>query len=240
MYPLPSPAPISSHPLLRGKKGTDGSKKEDVVAGVERVLGPVAVVNVPIGDEDPAEAPFPDEMFGGHGDVVEQAKSLGRPPLGVMAGRSDESEGVPSRPGEDKIGGFDGSAGGQEGGLVGQRRGRGISVERRVGPLPRPGEKIDVLGSVDAGELGGRGRAGRDPGRGKSSSVLRRASIASSRSGHSMCPGPMKWPLKRDREERRWSWAHGDGKSFSMILGSGRGVRRDTTIRLPIETIRAG
>ena len=59
---------------------------EDVPGGGEDLLGPVAVVDVPVEDQDALGAARGDRVRRGDGDVVEQAEAHRARALGVMAG----------------------------------------------------------------------------------------------------------------------------------------------------------
>ena len=144
-----------------------GRKEENIVPGVEGVLGAVAVMDVPVDDQDPTEPAGADEVLGRDGDVVEQAESHGPVALGVMAGRPDQGEGVADLAVQDIVGGFDRSSGGEPGGLIGEGGHGRVGVELDVRPAVRPGQEIDVSRSVDRGELFVRRRPGLDPRQGK-------------------------------------------------------------------------
>ncbi len=58
---------------------------EDIGAILEGVLGAVAVVSVEIDDGDAGEFMLSDEVFGGDGDVVEEAEAHGMVAFGVVA-----------------------------------------------------------------------------------------------------------------------------------------------------------
>ena len=68
-----------------------GGEEEDGVVVVEGVLGAVAVVDVPIDDEDFADAIFFLGVAGGDGDVVEDAESAAAGLGGVVAGGADRA-----------------------------------------------------------------------------------------------------------------------------------------------------
>jgi hypothetical protein len=148
-------------------------EEKHVVSGIEGVLRPVAVVDIPVGDQDAPEAAGAEEMLGGDGGVVKQAKTLRLPAFGVMAGRPDEGEGVPAFPGEDEVRSFDRSAGGKPRRVIRQGRCRRVFVED------------DVSSSREAGRASIRASGASNP-------SSRTAAIASRRSGHSTCPGLMK------------------------------------------------
>ncbi len=67
---------------------------EDAGVRFESVLSAVAVVDVPVDDEDSLQAVDLLKAAGGDGYIVKQAKAHGRVSLGVMAGRTHKAKGV--------------------------------------------------------------------------------------------------------------------------------------------------
>ena len=81
-----------------------GAQVEDVVAALEQVLSPVAVVDIEVEDRDPLETVGPQQALGGEGDVVEEAEAHRGGPLRMMAGRADGREGRPGGRRSDPVG----------------------------------------------------------------------------------------------------------------------------------------
>ncbi len=105
-----------------------GRKVHDVAALVEGVLRAVAVVEVIIDDEDPAQAMPAEEVLGADRGIVEEAEAHGPRGLGVMAGRPDEGDRAPDGPVHDPVERFEEAA----------RR------KKRGRPRPRSGDRIGV------------------------------------------------------------------------------------------------
>ena len=129
-----------------------GRKVEDVAALVEGLLRPVAVVKVPVDDEDPAQAVPADEVLGADRGVVEEAEAHGPRGLGVMAGGPDEREGVRNGPVHDAVERSEKAARGEERGFPSLRAGHRIAVHRN-GLAGRGADEVDVAALVDEGEL---------------------------------------------------------------------------------------
>ena len=70
------------------------TEKENTGIGVENILRPVAVVNVPVGNDNAFHSVFLLRIAGGHRDVIEQTKPHAAIGRGVMAGRANHAEGV--------------------------------------------------------------------------------------------------------------------------------------------------
>ena len=70
------------------------TEKEDRGIIIERVLRPVAMVDIPIHDQHTAEPMAALEVSGGNRDIIEQAEPHRMVPLGVMARRTDRAEGI--------------------------------------------------------------------------------------------------------------------------------------------------
>ncbi len=133
---------------------------EDVSAVFEAVLGAVAVVDVPVDDEDAFDA----ELFGGvgcgNGDVVEDAKSHGVIVFGVVAGWADQAEGaaglVVAGGIAEGVDGLDACAGSKVGGFHAAGGEGGVAVE--VGRFSAQAvDQVDVAGIVDAFDVGAAG-----------------------------------------------------------------------------------
>ncbi len=122
---------------------------------VEAPLRPVAVMHVPIDDQQPLEAVACAQVARADGDVVEQAKAHGPIRLGVVAGRPNEREAVVDVARHDRVEDREVAAGGEARGLVRPRRRRGVGVEGEE-PLPRRRhDPLDVLAAVIQRQLAG-------------------------------------------------------------------------------------
>ncbi|MCI0363184.1 MAG: hypothetical protein L0219_04835 [Phycisphaerales bacterium] len=71
-----------------------GTEEENISAVIEGVLGAVAVMDIPVDDEDALKVVVSDGMRGGDGDVVEETKAHGLSGFGVVAWGADEGEGA--------------------------------------------------------------------------------------------------------------------------------------------------
>jgi hypothetical protein len=109
-----------------------GAEEEDAGILVEDVLGAVAVVHVPIGDEHAFDAVDFAGVARGDGCVVEDAEAHAAGGGGVMAGGTDGGEGVADAAAHDGVNTGEGSAGCQgrhfqrvlaEGGIAGAEGG---------------------------------------------------------------------------------------------------------------------
>lgn len=133
-----------------------GAEEEDGAVFVEDVLGAVAVVDVPIDDEDAIEAVTALGVAGGDGDVIKDAKAHAVAGIGVVTGWPDEAEGSVDGPGRDGIHGGESAADGGEGGGPGGAGDGGVASAERV----MAGEDFalgegGVGGGVREGEIGG-------------------------------------------------------------------------------------
>lgn len=142
--------------------GLMDGEEEDVGVFVEDVLGPVAVVDVPIDDEDAVDAPSFAGVAGGDGGVVVDAEAHAAGCGGVVAGGADGGEGVADVALEDGIDGGESGAGGETGdfgGLgadVGIAGGEGFGVAGCVvGDGFEVGAGVDEVEVLVEGETGG-------------------------------------------------------------------------------------
>src|SRR5881296_2914530 len=72
-----------------------GAEVEHRAISVEDILRPVAVVDVPVGNQDAADAVFSLRVAGADGDVVEDAEAHAFGRRCVVSRRTDDAEGVP-------------------------------------------------------------------------------------------------------------------------------------------------
>ena len=116
--------------------------------GVEGVLGAVAVVDVPVDDQDALDAVGSLGVAGGDDDVVEDAEAHAEVGDGMVAGRADVGE-DPRRPAGD--GGIDrghAGAGGQQGDLVRVGRDRRALTGIAAASRAKGFDPSDVLAGV--------------------------------------------------------------------------------------------
>ena len=104
------------------------ARVEDLRGAVEDRLGAVAVVDVPVEDQDPLGAALGDRVGRSDGDVVEQAEAHRPVALGVVARRPQAAEGEAAL-GQQSFGGVHGSAGRVRRGLPGARTGDRVEVD---------------------------------------------------------------------------------------------------------------
>ena len=108
---------------------------QDALVAVHDVLGAVAVVHVEVDDGHALEAMALAGVFGGNGDVAEEAKTHGHVARGVVAGRAGGAKGVFQLAAQHGVHGVDGGAGRQQGGAPGVGVHRGVGVDRKgIGP----------------------------------------------------------------------------------------------------------
>jgi len=121
--------------------------------------GPVAVVDVPVDDQDPLRQAEGEGMGRRHGDVVEQAEAHGAIRRRMVTRRADQGQ-PPATFLEDPLDEGQPAARRMLGGVDGAGGERGIGVE--VGGLPAQGEhRVDVRGEMHPLELRTRRRAPR-------------------------------------------------------------------------------
>ena len=134
--------------------GLMDGEEEDVGVFVEDILGAVAVVDIPIDDEDAIDAPGFAGVPSGDGGVIVDAEAHATGGGGVVSRGADGGEGVADAALDDGIDGGEGGAGGEAGdfgGLgadVGVAGGEGLGVAGGV-----VGDGIEVGAGVDQVEV---------------------------------------------------------------------------------------
>ena len=137
---------------------------EDARIAVKGLLGRLAVVDVPVDDQDSLEATgfeFLKQRLRRYGDVVEDAVAAGLGGHRVMARRADQGEAISNLSTVDGLGELYGAAGGCEGRLQGiwvevdgvELRGLLLQASR-VDEAGDGGDLREVLGRVDQEDLG--------------------------------------------------------------------------------------
>ena len=127
---------------------------EDLVVCVEHVLGAVAVMYVPVQDEDPLQAVVGDGVPGSYRHVVEDTEPSAAVGLGVVTRGSDH--GVPGLglSANQMVETLEDTTGRQPGAPLGSTDAKHASCQ--AGPLFRPRGKLYVepcLGLLPAGQL---------------------------------------------------------------------------------------
>ncbi len=135
-----------------------GGDVEDRRVVLEAVLGAVAVVHVPIEDQDACRAVLRLQGAGGERDVVEEAESHGVAGLGVMARWAHRSQSRRRLPPQHASREIDRAARGQTGHFVAARTVIGVPVELAGRGVTGRGESIQQRPFVDAQDLFGLGR----------------------------------------------------------------------------------
>ena len=134
-------------------------REQDVVGRVEGVVGAVAVMDVPIDDEDPLGAVRRGRPPGCDRDVVEEAEAHRARRLGVVPRRAQRGDPASSLATEQGIDQRRRAAGGVQCRLERPRPRRGVHVDH---PATRGAERLDevhmVLGMDGVQELACRGR----------------------------------------------------------------------------------
>ena len=140
-------------------------EEEDTRVLVKGILRAVAVVDIPVDDQHAFEAVHRLRVAGGERHGVEQAESHPLRRCGMVAGGTDDREGVGHATGADCIDRAEEPPGGMAGGVE-----RGLSVDRRVagGEDDEPSGDIlrhdpQVIRRVDAAKLGVGDRARHKP-----------------------------------------------------------------------------
>ena len=148
-------------------RGLVDGEEEDVGVFVEDVLGAVAVVDIPIGDEDAVDAPGFAGVAGGDSGVVVDAEAHAAGGGGVVAGRADGGEGVADMALEDGIDGGEGGAGGEAGDFWGFRANVGVAGGEGSGVAGGiVGDGIEVGAGVDEVDVFVEREAGGEAGKG--------------------------------------------------------------------------
>ena len=160
----PSPAPL---PRSLAGAGAGIERRlvdrhiEHLGARVEEVVGAVAVVNVPVEDQDPLERVLRDRVDRGDGDVVEDAEAAGARTQRMMARRTAGGEGCDRIAGDEDVDHRDGPADRPQSGLprsmADQRVVVDLAAAGRAEPLERRHIARVVAGleqlAVDAGRV---------------------------------------------------------------------------------------
>jgi hypothetical protein len=130
--------------------------REHAGVGVERVLGAVAVVDVPVDDRHPLDPQRRAGVQRGERGVREQAVAAGERGLGVVAGRAHERVGVVDVAADDRLDRGERAARGAQRDLVRARADRrglaGLAAARGADR----GQALQVLGRVEPEDLLGR------------------------------------------------------------------------------------
>ena len=139
------------------------ARVEDGGVLFERVLGAVAVVDVPVEDQDLLEPVSALEVAGEDRDVVEQAEAEGEGALRVVAGRTGEAEPVMEVARHEAVGEGESRPGRDPRGVEGVPAHPDIgNVEERSAGSAHFFRSGDVLGSVHRFQPLGRAGLGRD------------------------------------------------------------------------------
>ncbi len=117
------------------------------------MLGAVAVVDVPVHDQDPPEAQGDFGVKRPQGHIVEKAESHGPAPLGVVARRAGQGKGGVHFAGNHPVDGREQAAGRQQRRRVGPGRHNGVRRQGRLLPVRRGRDAVQVLGGVDRQDL---------------------------------------------------------------------------------------
>ena len=131
--------------------------------GVERVLGAVAVVDVPVDDRDPPDAAVGLGVVHGDRDVAEHAEAAPATGLGMVTAGSDQGVGVVDPAVEHRVDRRDAAAGGEAGDLEAARAEAGAfpRIAAVAGAqLPDPRDVVDGVEPPQFG-LGRRARPDR-------------------------------------------------------------------------------
>ena len=163
--------------------GLVDADEEDVGAPAERLGGAVAVVDVPVEDEDPLGAELADRQLGRDRDVVEEAEAHRPRRFGVVAGGAHGAEADPVLAAEQRPGHRAGAAGGVQGRAVGGLADEGVGVDRAAAGEAELADRLDVTGAVDELQLASLGGGASRRSQPSQSRSPRARSIATSRSG---------------------------------------------------------
>ena len=117
------------------------------------MLRAVAVMEVPIDDQNPIETEGFPGISGPDGHIVVKTKPLGGRPFGVMPRRAHQCEGIVQPAGMNHFDGTTKAAGRQQGGFVGKGRGAGVGIQVNVVFTFSVMEFLDVFGRVDTQEF---------------------------------------------------------------------------------------
>jgi hypothetical protein len=135
------------------------AREQHVVAAVEDVVRTVAVVHVPVQDQD-ALGTLIERVLGRDRDSVEETESHRRRPLGVVPGRAHATEGERRATGQQLVHHRARPARGVHRRLVGAPAHDRVGVDRTAARLGRRADRIHVLLGVNRGHRApvGRGR----------------------------------------------------------------------------------
>ena len=125
---------------------------EHVGIALEEMLGPVAVVEIPVDDEHTGDA-APSEMRGGDGDVVEEAEPHRPGTLRMVARRPYQRHPVVHLSGQDRVAQLEQSARRQARGLPRAGGGAGVGVEDHARPARGRRNLIHQPRRVHQGDL---------------------------------------------------------------------------------------
>ena len=138
-----------------------GGKIQDPVVLPKRVLSPVAVMEVPIDNQDFFQPVMSTGILGGQGHIIEQAKAHGPIGFSMMARRPDEGkaiiDGLPGQQGIDQV---EKTSGGHQGRFIGFSGSLSIRVQRDKGLSRRGGYLFYMVRSMNIGQFLQGGRAG--------------------------------------------------------------------------------
>ena len=109
-----------------------GGKVEDLPILVKNLLGAVAVMEIPVDDQDPLH-PVPGQgMPGADGNVVKDAEPRRLRRLGVVARRPDQGKGVVRLPGNHAVDGVHDPAGREPCDIVSLGGGHRVGIEHVI------------------------------------------------------------------------------------------------------------
>jgi hypothetical protein len=124
--------------------------EEDGVARAEEVVGAVAMMDVPVEDEDPSGVERVERVLRRHRDVVEQTEPRRRCAARVVTGRARPAEGCASLAGDESVRRRARAARGVQRGAVGTWADHRLVVQAAAAGTPRA-HLLDVSLSVHGG-----------------------------------------------------------------------------------------
>jgi len=130
-----------------------GGKEQDGISVIEDRLGSVAVMEIPIDDENPPETQAFQNMTSRDCRIVEHTESRRMAPTGMMARGADKGKGVIDLTGHDRVCRGEAAAHGKPGCVIGLSGGLRIGIEDGRGLSFSGGNQIDIEGTVDKGEV---------------------------------------------------------------------------------------
>ncbi len=128
-----------------------GRKIKDLGIVPERMLGAVAVMQVPVDDQDTPQTAVPPGVGGPDGHVVEQAETHGPMRFGVMTGRADQGKTVIDGPCRQGVDQDRQPPGGLEGRHVGKGGSLSVRVQSHQGPPGRGRHPAYMVRRMDGG-----------------------------------------------------------------------------------------